>query len=74
MINGQSYQVIRKGGENEEKEKKSAGFIIKEKAYQEEVSIPKAPPFIQDGINGEGYQQEYPEIQPGKEQGSILVK
>ena len=73
IVNGQPYQVIRKGGENEEKEKKSAGLIIKKQAYQEEVCISQAPLFIQDGINGEGQQQECPEIQPGKKQGSILV-
>jgi len=73
MINGQSDQVIRKGGENQEEKKQSAGFIIKEQAYQEEVSIPQCAFFIQEGIENKGYQQEYPEIQPCKEQGSILV-
>jgi hypothetical protein len=72
MINGQSDQVIRKGGENQEKKKQSAGFIIKEQAYQEEVGIPQCAFFIQYGIENKGNQQEYPEIQPGKEQGSIL--
>ena len=66
IVNGQPYQVIRKGGKNQEKEKKSTGLIIKEQADQEEVSISKAPLFIQDGINGQDHQQESPEIQPGK--------
>ena len=35
IVNGQPYQVIRKGRKNQEKEKKSTGLIIKEQADQE---------------------------------------
>jgi hypothetical protein len=62
MINGQSYQVIREGGKDQEQKKQSAGLIVKEQAYQEKVGIPQGPFLIQNGINSKGHQQEYPEI------------
>jgi hypothetical protein len=59
-------QVIREGGENKEKKKQATGLIAKIQADQEKVCIPQGLLFIQDGIYGDGQQQESPEIQPGE--------
>ena len=72
-VNGLSDEKIDQCGKNEQQKEKTARFVIEEKADEKEIPVSERLLLVDDGINGERYRQEDPEIQPCEQQRSILV-
>ena len=72
-MDSQSDYIIRNSRKHQQEEKQAAGFVIEKQADKKQVGISKATLFVDDRVNCQVYQQESPEIEPGEQQGGILL-